>query len=391
MDERVKDMMKCLDIHADDVRYVGVYGIGGCGKTTLAKIIFNQQSSSFEACSFLANVRESSARGLEYLQRKLIRDLQARHSSDILDMDDGVKTLKDICKNKKVLIVLDDVDKREQIESLAGSSSWFFSGSRIIVTTRDIRVLVKNEAELDENTHKRAKILSLELKSMSPDQALQLFSSYAFKMTYPPADYLDLSREIVSVTAKLPLNLEVIGSHFHGKCKEEWADELRKLERIPLQNFQKQLMISYEALDIWTKQIFLDIACLPIYTMKQANAIHMWRSCGFHPEQGIKELTSLRMIRLTSKGKLLMHFHLRKLGQEVVLLENFKDFRKRSRVWKHKEALGILVRQEVKEISISISHLFIILFSNYYPNTDFVLVEEFILSLRDLFSIIFYV
>lgn len=152
---------------------------------------------------------------------------------------------------------------------------------------------------------------------MNPCQALQLFSSYAFNMTHPLAEYLDLSKEFVSVTATLPLNLEVIGSHLRGKRKEVWADELRKFARIPHQNIQKQLMISYKALDIRTQQIFLDIACLLTYNMRKANAIHMWRSCGFHPENGIKDLISLSLVKLEDDEKLQMHDHHSNLGRKL--------------------------------------------------------------------------
>ncbi|PKI53251.1 hypothetical protein CRG98_026383 [Punica granatum] len=274
MDEQVKTVSKFLNVHADDIRYVGIYGIAGCGKTTLAK--------------------------------------------------------------------------KEHIESLAGSFSWFSKGSRIIVTTRDIRVVAMDQEELmlDEDTPGKTKVLTLEMKEMNSEEALQLFSSHAFRMTYPPTDYLNLSKEIVSVSGGLPLALEIIGSQLRGKRKEEWEDKLNTLASIPHENIQKKLMIIYEALEYRTKQIFLDIACLPVNT-KTANAISMWRSCGFHPDVGVKDLISMSLIKIVHEDdEFWMHDHLRDMGKEIACMENFTDFGKRSRLWNHEEALGVLKRKE---------------------------------------------
>ena len=64
IESRVDYIMDLLSIHSDDVRVVGVYGMPGIGKTTIAKAIFNQLSHGVEGSSFISNVKEKAERAI---------------------------------------------------------------------------------------------------------------------------------------------------------------------------------------------------------------------------------------------------------------------------------------------------------------------------------------
>ncbi|KAL3746484.1 hypothetical protein ACJRO7_015447 [Eucalyptus globulus] len=147
--QQIKAIIEKLDVDSDGVRFVGIHGIGGNGKTVLAKVVFNKVCSHFDGVCFLNNVRESLQHGPKSLQHRLIK-LQKKLLASfgglviddhIKDTGDGMNRIKRVCHTKKVLIVLDDLDKQEQLKRLAGKSDWFGSGSRIIFTTRNLEAL----------------------------------------------------------------------------------------------------------------------------------------------------------------------------------------------------------------------------------------------------------
>ncbi|KAK3435577.1 hypothetical protein EUGRSUZ_C00001 [Eucalyptus grandis] len=212
--------------------------MGGIGKTTLAKTIYNKLSNRFEHRSFIADIRESWKRnGIHYLQNQLIDDIM-KPVNKVRNEDEGTKFISSRFKCKKVLLLLDDVDNIIQLKRLAGNHDWFSSGSRIIITTRNKEIL--EQARVDYN---------YEREVMDDNQSLVLFSKHAFRRDSPPRGFEDLAREVVSITKGLPLSLEVLGSLLCGKQLAFWRGKIDKLKKVPPKEVQEKLRISFEALD----------------------------------------------------------------------------------------------------------------------------------------------
>ncbi|KAL3746925.1 hypothetical protein ACJRO7_015804 [Eucalyptus globulus] len=342
LDDRVKDLTELIDVNHCDVRLIAIYGMGGIGKTTIAKFVFNQLCSHFgKYCIFLEDVRESSLtkEGIVRLQKKLLFDIAGSASADsIRDSEQGMKRIGEALRTKKVLVVLDDVAEKQQIENLIGNYS-LCSGTRIIITTRDITIL--------PNEGFNGEIRPYEVLKMDDAHACQLFCRHAFGRDFPLDDYCGPSSEIVSSTGGLPLAIEVIGSLLKGKNKEFWKEMLAKLKKEPEDEILKKLRISYDSLNYHQKQIFLDIACF-FFNEEKTEAFYVWDNCSFYPEIGIHVLTSRCLIKILDNDKLWMHDQLITLGRQIVREESRYYLGKQSRLWNAEDALQIIRTEETK-------------------------------------------
>ncbi|XP_056162380.1 disease resistance protein RUN1-like isoform X2 [Syzygium oleosum] len=328
IDDHIKNIMSFIDAKFNGTWIIGIHGMGGIGKTTLAKALFNELSGHFENCRFVADCRETYQReGIKCLQKQVISGNGS--SCDVSNVDEGIRLIKSRFAHKKALIFLDDIDDAAHLKYLV-DRGWFKAGSIVIITTRNNDVLGQVSAD-----H------MYQLNELSVDQSLILFSRHAFRQDSPPSDYEVISHDVVSTTDGLPLALEVIGSFLCGKTQGVWKDTSQKLKKVPHKKVQDTLRISYDALDYEDQQIFLDIACFFIRSSKQC-PIYMWESCGFFPRKGIEVLSLMSLIKIDKDGNLMMHDQLRDLGREIVRLENPKEPQKRSRLWIHEEAEDVL-------------------------------------------------
>ncbi|CAN6575413.1 unnamed protein product [Malus baccata var. baccata] len=323
IDTRVLDMSNYLGIgDSDDVRVIGISGMGGIGKTTIAKAIYNEFYERFEGKSFLEKVREKK---LEKLQKQLLFYI-LQTKTKVSSVAAGTALVRERFRRLKVLVIVDDVDDVKQLRELVGNCHFFVSGSRIIITTRNESVL----KEFPVDKIYRAKV-------MDREEALELLSWHAFRSSSCPSQYLALEREVVNYCGGLPLALEVLGSTLFKRSVDEWRSILDELKIIPCGEIQAQLKISYNGLnDNYKRRIFLDIACFFI-GMDKNDVIQILDGCGFYATIGIKVLLDRCLVTINRENKIMMHDLLRDMGRDIVHAENPDFPRERSRLWHPKD------------------------------------------------------
>ncbi|XP_031276740.1 disease resistance-like protein DSC1 [Pistacia vera] len=239
--------------------------------------------------------------------------------------------------HKRVFIVFDDVTTIEQVESLIDDIEQLGSGSRIIITTTNKQVL-RNCGVDDINIY--------EMKGLFGNDALQLFSWYAFRQNRPNIDYDDLSNRVVKYTRGVPLAIKVLGCYFLGKSKQVWESALKKFERILHEDIYKVLKISYDGLNDVEQCIFLDIACFLEGETKDF-VLNSSDADDGEVEIALIDLADKCLITISEDNKIMVHGLLQEMGWEIDRQESTGDPGKRSRLWYHEDIYKVLEENKI--------------------------------------------
>ncbi|KAH9293231.1 hypothetical protein KI387_041564, partial [Taxus chinensis] len=281
INDLVKDFEgSCLKNMERKENIIGIYGMGVSGKTTLARELFNRESSKYKASCFLFDVGEASVNiHLISLQCKLLKDL-VNEDCTFHSIYEGSSYLRSRLRSVpflKFLIFIDDIDHVDQLNAfLVKDIVQNNFGSLIIVTTHDKRVLIRTEC------------------------------------------------------GGFPLSLQVLGGHVFGSnSRRYWKLELDTVRKTPPHDIKQRFKISIDALDSEKKQIFMDIACF-LVNKSSHMAIRIWERSGWSPEHTIQTLKDKCLIEVhvgrtywhgSDSGNiplLGMHDHIHDLGREMV-------------------------------------------------------------------------
>ena len=337
VNSRAKAVESLLELKVNDVRMVGILGLEGIGKTTIAKAVYNIIAEHFEESCFLENVRENSEtnNGIMQLQENLLFNILRGKHLKVGSVAHGTNMIRERLQSKRILLILDDVDKSKQIENLFGNFDWFVSGSRVLITTRDAHLLATLKV-----------YATYEVEELCEHEALELFNQHAFRGNKPEEDYFELANQVIQYAGGLPLALTIIGSDLCGRTKSEWENAIHQYRKIPEKDIHEILKVSYDGLRPTEKDIFLDVACF-FKGRNKDNVAYVLDACNLYPTSGIPNLVNKCLITIDSYDILGMHDLVQQMGREIVRQKSPENLKKRCRLWHYEEALEVLTGSEV--------------------------------------------
>ncbi|KAH0726928.1 TMV resistance protein N-like isoform X1 [Solanum tuberosum] len=335
IERRVEKINSWLEDGSTDVDTLVICGIGGIGKTTMAKYVYNLNYSKFDGSSFLSNIRENSThhKGFVTLQRQFLSDICKRKKKPMFSVDEGMTEMRDAVSCKRILLVLDDVDSRDQLDALLEMKDLLYPGSKVIVTTRNKRLLRPFDV------HKL-----YEFEALNRDESVELLSWHAFGQDCPIKGFEVCSEQVAIHCGGLPLALEVLGATLAGRNIDIWRSTIQKLETIPNHQILKKLAISYESLeDDHDKNLFLHLACFFIGKDRDL-VIAILNRCNFYTVIGIENLVDRNFVKISESNRLIMHQMIRDMGRDIVRQESPMEPGKRSRLWRSKDSYNVLIQ-----------------------------------------------
>lgn len=294
-----QDLIELIDVHAinDPAKVVCVVGMGGLGKTTITRKVYESVKKDFSCCAWII-LSQSFVRMevLKVMIKELFGDgaLKQQLERKLVREEDLARYLRKELKEKRYFVVLDDLwnlDHWEWVRKIAFPSN-NVKGSRIIVTTRDAGLA--NDCTFEPRDAGLAKDctfkpLIFHLKALAIDDATKLLLRKTRKRLEDMKNDETMRKIVPKIVKKcgcLPLAILTIGGLLATKMVTGWESIYNQipleLERPNLATMRRMVTLSYNHLPSHLKLCFLYLSIFPEdFEIQRSRLVGRWIAEGF--------------------------------------------------------------------------------------------------------------
>ncbi|KAL0922682.1 hypothetical protein M5K25_006688 [Dendrobium thyrsiflorum] len=346
-------------------KVITVLGMGGLGKTTLTKRVYEDPQMAVEYFDCRAWTTVSQSVNLNALLKDIIKQVsshdlkvdlkkeQKKYLDDLNKMQsivDLIKKLKTLLQNKRYIIVLDDIWNIDAWESIKHALPENNNRSRVIVTTRIDEVANNCCIGADGIDY----VYKLQLHVLTKEKSMELFENRVFGLgKHCPEHLKKVTNDVVKKCGGLPLAIcamaGILKTIPNLDDQQQWTKLLENLSSMlesnpRLEGMKQVLLLSYNHLPYLLKPCFLYLSIFPEdYSIKRKNLIQLWVAEGLVSNQ------------YAMSAELVAEYYFNELVSRSLILPSKVDWNGKVKSFRiHDIMLEVIVSKSMEENMVSI-------------------------------------